>query len=286
MVDWVWSGLFSPNIVQLPTSRTGGVGLAHYAAGDYVIRKGDRIGNVYAIQSGTAGVYLDESAQPGVTLKPGDHIGVRSPSGRGVYDASVKAETPLDLITIRSHDFQRVAQTITSLRAMTKRSEAALAGYQALITMATEQPRLASLIVRDVMSQAETLPPDISLRDAVKRFSTGNAAYLILDQNGKLEGYCGRTELFSALRSGRPLDTQMRDFMRRDSPVVLENQTVLDASVMLLREDIDLLPVATADGSGRIAGVMSPFDVILKAMEPGPAISDFRDKPGDRKLAS
>jgi NADH dehydrogenase len=286
MVDWVWSALFSPNIVQLSTSRTGGVGLAHYAAGDFIFRKGDRIGNVYAIQSGTAGVYLDESARPVVILRPGEHFGEGVDAGHGVYGASVKAETPLDLITIRSHDFQRVAQTVTSLGAMTKRSEAALAGYEALMRVARKQPRLASLIVRDVMSHAETLPPDMSLREAVTRFASGSPGYLILDQNGKLEGYCGRTELFSALRSGQSFDTRVRDFMRRQTPIVLENQTVFDASVVLLREDVELVPVATADGSGTVAGVMSPFDVILKAIEPLSAISDLPETPGGRKLAS
>jgi CBS domain-containing protein len=126
----------------------------------------------------------------------------------------------------------------------------------------------------------------MTLREALKRFRSGSPAYLVLDQNGKLEGYCGRSELFTALRSGRSLDTHMRDFMRRDTPVVLENQTVLDASVVMLREDVELLPVATADGSGKIVGIMSPFDVILKAIEPLSAISDFRETPGDRKLAS
>jgi NADH dehydrogenase len=279
VVDWTWSGLFSPNIVQLLTSRTGGVGLAHYAPGDFIFHKGDRIGNVYAIQSGTAGVYLDESAKPAVILKPGEHFGEQTPSGTGhVYGASVKAETPLDLITIRSDDFQRVVQSVTSLRAMTKRSEAALAGYEALMTMANERPRLAKLTVSDVMSPAETLAPDTSLREAVKRFSGGSPAYLILDQNGKLEGYCGRTELFSALRSGRALDTRIQDFMRKDPPVVLENKNVLDASVVLLREDVELLPVGSKDGSGRVVGVVSPFDVILKAIEPV--------SMDDRRLAS
>jgi NADH dehydrogenase len=278
LVDWIWSGLFSPNIVQLQTSRSGGVGLAHYAPGDFVFHKGDRIGNVLAIQSGTAGVYLDESASPAVILKPGELFGERSsPAAGNVYAASVKAETPLDLITIRSNDFQRVVQTATSLRAMSKRSEGALAGYEALMTVAKEQPRLAALTVSDVMSPVETLAPDTPLREAVKRFSNGCPAYLVLDQNGQLEGYCGRTELFSALRSGRSLDTRLRDFMRRDMPVVLENQTVLDASVVLLREDVELLPVASKDGSGRVTGVMSPFDVIQKAIEP---------LPGDRRLAS
>ena len=150
------------------------------------------------------------------------------------------------------------------------------------MTMAKEQPRLASMTVIDVMSSpAETLSPDTSLRDAVRRFSVGQLAYPIVDENGQLQGYCGRTELFSALRAGRPLDTRMRDFMRRDPPVVLENQNLLDASVVLLREDIELLPVASTDGGGKVVGVMSPIDVILKVIEP---LTDTRSE--GRRLVS
>jgi len=47
----------------------------------------------------------------------------------------------------------------------------------------------------------------------------------------------------------------------------------------LLREDVDLLPVASRDGSGKVVGVMSPLDVMLKAIEPLSAADD-------RKLAS
>src|SRR5690348_2183765 len=72
MVDWAWTALFPPNIVQLPMSRTGAVGLARYAAGEFIFHKGDPIGNVFGIQSGTAGVYLDESAQPTVIHHPGE----------------------------------------------------------------------------------------------------------------------------------------------------------------------------------------------------------------------
>jgi NADH dehydrogenase len=284
LVDWVWNAWFPPNIVQLPMSRTGGVGLAHYAPGEFIFRKGEPAGNVFAIQSGTAGVYLDESAHPAIILRPGEHFGARSPAGNGepVYGESVKAETPLDLITIRRNDFERVTQTVTSTRAMFQKSEAALTRYEALMRMARERPRLASLTVGDLMSSpAETLSPDISLREAVRRFSGGSLGYPIVDANGRLEGYCGRTELFSALRGGRGLDTGMRDFMRRDPPVVLENQHFLDASIVLLREDVELLPVANMDGSGRVVGVLSPFDVILKAIEP---LTETR--PDGRRLAS
>jgi NADH dehydrogenase len=278
-VDWMWSGLFPPNIVQIPMSRTGVIGLAHYSSGDFVFHKGDRKSNVYAIQSGSAGVYLEESAHPAVILKPGERFGDWSAPGAGnVHSASVKAETPLDLITIRSKDFERVVQTIPSIRMVARRSEAVMTGYEALMKMARERPRLAELTVSDIMSPAETLEPDTSLREAVKLFSRGSLGYLIVDQNGQLRGYCGRTDLFDALRSGRSLDTRLEDFMRKDPPVVLENQSLVEAALVASREDVELLPVANKDGSGRIAGVMSPFDVVLKAIEP-------LEKPEDKKIA-
>jgi NADH:ubiquinone reductase (H+-translocating) len=289
LVDWTWTALFSPNIIQLQTSRTGSVGLAHYAPGEFVFHKGDPTGNVFAIQSGTAGVYLDQSAQPIVILKPGEHFGERWQSGNGrpVHGVSVKAETPLDLITIRRNDFERVAQTVTSLRAMTQRSEAALTGYEALMRMAKEQPRLASLTVSDVMSSpAETLSPDTSLRDAVRRFSGGSPAYPIVDEAGRLVGYCGRTELFDALRGGRASATQIREFMRKDPPVVMENQSLFDASVVLLRGDVDLLPVVSMDDNGKVVGVISPFEVVLKAIEPLSTDWTKPEAPDDRRLAS
>jgi NADH dehydrogenase len=289
LVDWTWSALFSPNIVQLKMSRTGGVGLAHYAPGEFIFHKGEPAGDFFAIQSGTAAAYLDESADPVTILKPGEHFGSRllSADGGPVYPVSVKAETPLDLIVIRRNDFERVVQTITSLRAMTQKSEAALAGYEALMTAARERPRLASMTVSEVMSRpAETLSPDTSLREVIKRFSGGNLAYPIVDENGRLQGYCGRAELFNALRAGRGPDTHIRDVMRRDPPVVLENQNLLDAAVVLLREDLEVLPVTSMDGSGRAVGTMSPLDVILKAIEPLTADSSRRESPDDRRLAS
>jgi CBS domain-containing protein len=234
-------------------------------------------------------VYLEESDPPVVILKQGEHFGERSPSGNGrpVHGVSVKAETALDLITIRRSDFERVAQTVSSLRAVTQRSEAALTGYEALMTMAKKQPRLASLVVSDVMSSpAATLAPDTSLQDAVRRFNGGSLAYPIVDENGRLVGYCGRTELFDALRAARAPATQIRDFMRKDPPAVTENQTVFDASVVLLRGDVDLLPVVSMDGSGKVVGVISPFEVVLKAIEPLSTDSTKPEAPDDRRLAS
>jgi CBS domain-containing protein len=139
-------------------------------------------------------------------------------------------------------------------------------------------------MVSDVMSSpAETLSPNTTLLEAVRRFNGGSLAYLIVDENGRLLGYCGRTELFDALRSARPTDTAMRDFMRKEPPAVTEHQSIFEASVELLRGDVDLLPVVNKDG-GKVLGVISPFEIVLKAIEPFG--STKREASDDRRLAS
>jgi NADH dehydrogenase len=271
VVDWTWKALFPPNIVQLQMSRTGGVGLAHYAPGEFVFHKGDAAGSLFAIQSGTAGVYPDESSRPATILKSGDHFGAGSPApnGQGLHLVSVKAETPLDLITVRRDDFERISQTVTSLGAEIQRPSSAVRGYEALMEMVRNQPRLASMTVaEEMLSPAETLSPGTSLREAVNRFNGGAAGYPVVDESGRLEGYCGRAELFRALRGGTPLETEASEFMRKDSPVISEHQSLIDAAVIWLREEFEMLPVVNSDGSGRVVGVVSPLHVIQKAIEP------------------
>jgi len=271
VVDWTWKAMFPPNIVQLQMSRTGGVGLAHYAPGEFVFHKGDPAGSLFVIQQGTAAVYLDESAGPTVVLKSGDHFGAGSLSNDGQHTqmVSIRAETSLDLITIRRNDLDQISQSMASLQAQIQRSVSAVRSYEALVEMVESQPRLASTRVAEVMSSpAETLSPDISLRAAINRFNGGRPGYPVVDDSGRLEGYCGRAELFNALREAKPFDTQMRDLMRKEPPLISEDQNLLGLSVVLLREEIEILPVVSSDGSGRVVGVVSPLDVIIKAIEP------------------
>jgi len=55
---------------------------------------------------------------------------------------------------------------------------------------------------------------------------------------------------------------------------------------MLLRADLDLLPVVSMDDSGKVVGVISPFEVVLKAIEPLSTDWTKPEAPDDRKLAS
>src|SRR5262245_39676535 len=74
-IDWAWSALFRPNITQLQMARTERVGRAHYAAGEFVFRKGDPGEQFYVIERGQAGVYLDTQLSPVAVLGAGEHFG-------------------------------------------------------------------------------------------------------------------------------------------------------------------------------------------------------------------
>jgi NADH:ubiquinone reductase (H+-translocating) len=269
VVDWTWKALFPPNIVQLPLSRTGSVGLARFAPDEFIFHQGDPANSLFVIQSGTAGVYMDETSSPVAVLKPGDHFGAESltPNGQGPHRVSVKAETPLDLITLRRDDFERLAQSDAKLRKGLRSASAALKGYEGLMARVKENPILASVKVADVMtSPAETLLTHSTLAEVIERFDGGRPSYPVVDDSGQLQGYCGRAELFAALRELPSPEKSVSDFMRQDPPVIAADQSIVDAAVIMLREEIEMLPVVSSYDGGRVIGVVSPLDVIQKAV--------------------
>ena len=267
--DWTWHALFPPSIVELQMSRTGGVGMAHYAPGEFIFHKGDPAGNLFAIQSGTAEVYLDESSPPVAILKPGDRFGADSfsPNGQGAHLVSVKAETPLDLITLRREDFERLSRADTGARKGLQRASSAVKGFTGLMAIVKDNPRLASVKVADVMTTpAEALFTDSSLMEAIERFDGGKVGFPVTDREGVLQGYCGREELYEAFRKFSPADTRVSEFMRERPPAVAENQLLTGGILAILLEHIDLLPVVSADGAGKLVGVLSPVAIAKKAL--------------------
>jgi NADH dehydrogenase len=267
--DWTWHALFPPNIVELKMSRTGGVGMAHYAPGEFIFHKGDPAGHIFAIQSGTAEVYLDEASPPVAALRPGDRFGAEafSPDGGGAHLVSVKAETPLDLITLRREDLERMARADAGTRKRLRQASSALKGYAGLMAMVKDNPRVASTKVADVMTTpAEALFTDTSLMEAIERFEGGKVGFPVTDHEGVLQGYCGREELYEAFRKFSPADTRVSEFMREKPPSVTENHPLTGGVLAILLEHIDLLPVVSADGSGRLVGALNPAVIAKKAM--------------------
>jgi NADH dehydrogenase len=115
--DWAWELFFPRDIVQLSRRETERLPREHFEPGEFVFRAGDIGEKFYIIERGKAGVYLEGQLQPVAVLGPGDHFGERALVRTDRRTASLRAEEPLDVLTIGRGPFQDLLAHMDILRA-------------------------------------------------------------------------------------------------------------------------------------------------------------------------
>lgn len=262
-MDWLLDLLSPPEVVLLPGGTSGRMRSAHFARGDTVFRKGDPGEEFYVIERGRAAAYLNDDAPPVATLGEGDHFGEGAllSEGSGRHGASVKAESPLDVLVLGKPDFERLSRSLGSMHKDLERSLLVRKAYDGLLRQSEHDPRLKELRVADVLGQcAAFMRPGLALADAVDVLGRGGPGCAVVREDGSLAGYCGRTEIYSALARSLPVETPVEQFMRPDPPSVRVDQPVMEATLAFLRLDMDALPVINGDGR-TVRGLFTPLDL-------------------------
>ena len=108
--------------MQLNAEQTERFGRAHFQPGQFVFRKNDPGEKFYVIENGQAGVYLEEDEPPVAVLGPGDHFGEAALLRSAPRSATVKAEGPLDVLTVSRPAFCQLTGRLNVLRTSLERS--------------------------------------------------------------------------------------------------------------------------------------------------------------------
>jgi CIC family chloride channel protein len=149
---------------------------------------------------------------------------------------------------------------------------------------------LSNSRVRDVMSPSPiTVPADADVLGAVRSVAgTRHHFYPVVDAEGRLAGLLGADAVDQAVRDGRT-DAPVSALLQTPAPVVgREDELVRALVARMAAAGVTRCPVVAADGSGRLTGFLSPFDLLearirrTAAAEGGDAIASGPLLPGAR----
>jgi NADH:ubiquinone reductase (H+-translocating) len=117
--DWTLDLIFGRDITQLPLARGERVGRAHYEAGDAIVEEGEAGDLFYVITEGEVEVTRHGSDGVDTTitrLHQGDYFGEMALMKSGKRNATVRAVTPVNVLTLGRDDFTVLAKNWAGLR--------------------------------------------------------------------------------------------------------------------------------------------------------------------------
>ena len=263
-LDWIIDAFFRPPIAQVRMPGTTPSGREHYASGD-PIQDSDRVS---LVKSGRVEMFLYNSKKPLAQFEEGDYFGTSlldADSRKLLNQSSYIAKTPLDLLVIDSGAFAELSKALGPLDAHLQRSLKAHQILGSLLRRISKDPSWNEVTMKSVMVPPEQLKSgNTTAAEAIRRFDDNRPGYWVTGSDGKILGYLGRIELYAAIAND--LTLPISQIVRKTPKLLSVDQDLFSATLELLRNDFDTLPVI--DGSDQVVGLYNPM-VLLRNLVDG-----------------
>jgi len=117
--DWFLDLILPPDIVQIKTEKSGGIGREHFEPGEVIFRQGDRGDRLYIIVDGEVEIVKEEIGKGEITLArrgPGDCFGEMALVSDTPRTATVRSRTSLNVLTMHREAFHALFVHLPPLR--------------------------------------------------------------------------------------------------------------------------------------------------------------------------
>jgi NADH dehydrogenase len=263
--DWAWDLLFPRDICEISPRETARIPRAHFQPGEEIFRPGEQAEKFYVIEKGTASVFVAGLEEPVLHLSSGEFFGERELVRTGNRRFSVKADEPLDVLTIDYGPFQEFLSHLRGLRTKLNDRIARLDSLTELREVVRRHPGLSQATVAEAMtSPPPTIAVTSNFASAISHFQREKrTAFVVVDGDGQLQGVCTVTDLHNALCALRSLNTPLAEIMTRPVVTVAASRPLSEAMTTFLLKPVKRLVAVADDNPTRPVGLLTLFDIVL-----------------------
>ena len=198
--DWAWDLLFPREICEINPRESPRIPRSHFQSGDQILKPGDNPDKFFVIEKGTASVIAEGDGDPVLHLGPGEFFAENELARAGDRRFSMRADGPLDVLTIEHGPFQDFLRHLHQLRTASNDRIKRLDALSELREVVRKHPGLGHASAGDAMpKQLPTLGVSASFASAISHFQQEKrTAFVVVDDRGRLQGICTVTDLHNA----------------------------------------------------------------------------------------
>lgn len=259
--DWTWELLFPRDLGHARTNQAERITKAHYQPGDDIFHEGAPATHFYVIDRGEVEILRrDERRETNQLLDvlgPGEFFGEVALLDNHPRRVSAKARTAVEALVMGKEVFSRISGSLAPFRLLLtqavrwKRAKLNPRIHEAW--QAVQQQPLSAF----VEAPARCLSSKETYDDVVRMFDEQAIECLcVLDEQGRLQGVVGKSELFRAFEQGAEPATKVQEFMLREPVTVTLDRTPFAVAELMHKRDADWLPVVADNESRRLVGVI------------------------------